>query len=162
MSSKEYDFSMINRYMDELKKLAYIVLEYLSESPELFGKPVVDSRDYDSDWISQWEEQSHCLEYEPDVSGEYLDRLLESGCIGDYEVRQFLEDLASNYGGNVYEWARDAYTITDLNEEEYEQWEQYFEEEFRNWLEELMEEFEDEIYAYENGEDEDDWEDNED
>ena len=91
--------------------------------------------------------KSHNLEYEPDVSGDWLDRLIDSGCIDWDDVKQFLDDLTSDYGGSVYAWALDGFTITDLDEDEYDQWDRYFNDAFGNWLDELMEEYEDKVNA---------------
>ena len=149
-------------YTEDLDKIARLVVKYLVNTPDLFGKPVVDSREYNNSWVDYWDSESHNLEYEPDVSGDWLDRLIDSGCIDWDDVKQFLDDLTSDYGGSVYAWALDGFTITDLDEDEYDQWDRYFNDAFGNWLDELMEEYEDKVNAYENGEDEDDWEDDED
>ena len=143
------------QYEQQLDKLASDVVEYLVNTPELFGKPVVDSRDYNSDLIEEWNDASHCLEYDPDVSGEYLDRLIDSGCIDWSDVESMLEDLASDWGGEVSSWARDAFTIIELDEDEYDEWDRYFSRTFNDWLDDLMSEYESELEDYENEDEED-------
>ena len=141
-------------YEKNLDRLAHEVVSYLVDTPEVFGKPTMDSRDYDSYLIDEWKENSHYLEYEPDVSGEWLDSLIDRNCISWEDVENFLSELTYSWGGNVNPWALDAFTITDLDEEQYAEWEQYFPREFEGWLESLIDEYGE--YDEEDEEDEED------
>lgn len=146
-----------DQYDLALNDLAREIVEYIYDNPDLFGQATKDSRDYDSYLIEEWKEASHNLEFEPDVSSEYLERLMDKGDVDWDDVYSFLEDLTRAYGGYVNQWARDGFTITDLDEQEYAEWEDYYYNEFESWVDSLVEE-----YGLDEEEDEDEWDEDED
>lgn len=150
-----------SQYNEAIYKLIAAVINFLADNLELFGEDVIDSRDYTSPLVDEWEEWSHCLEYEPDLSGEYLDRLMDADLINWDDVRSFIDDCISDMGGNDNWWARDAVTITDLSQDEWDEWNDNFDRWWGQWLDEQMEENEDALYAYENGEDDDEYDEDE-
>lgn len=141
------DYISDKDYNNALNKLAESVVEYLKNNPELFGKPVVDSRDYDSDRVEDWEERSHHYEFEPYMD-DRLDSFLDRGCIDKRDIEDFLWDLTQSYGGEVYSGY-----ITGLTSDEYDEWERRFGSEFDYWMQELTDEYGD---GYEDDEDDED------
>lgn len=153
----EHDASWPDQYYDEaIDNVAIAVVKYIADNLDLFGEDVIDSRDYDSSLVAEWEEWSHNLEYDPDLSGEYLDRLMEADLLDWDDVRSFIDDCIMDMGGNDNWWARDAVTITDLNAEEYDEWDSNFERWWAQWLDERMEENAEALEEYENGYDDED------
>lgn len=146
-------------YEDTLDLMAEYILKYLNEHPEYFGDaPTSDSRDYDSVLVDEWKDASHNLEFDVDTSGEYLDTAIDRGWITWEDVEYCLEDWARDMGGNVRRWAHDGFTITDLDDDEYDEWEHHFYKWWEEWLTDVMNEHEDELYEDE----EDEWEEDED
>lgn len=142
-------------YEQALDNLSCSVVKYIASNLELFGENTEDSRDYTSSLVDDWTEWSHCLEYEPDLSGEYLDRLMDAELLSWDDVREFIGDCVNSLGGSDYWWASDAVNIQDLNQDEWDEWNDNFDRWWGDWLDERMEENEDALYAYENGEDDD-------
>lgn len=136
-------------YERALDHIADELLIYLAGHPEVFGDETEDSRDFNSDYIDEWTEMSHNLEFDVDVSGDYWDQLQEAGVLDWDAVYSLLEDLTRTYGGQVNQWARDAFTITDLDEAEYAEWEDMWEQEWASWLDSMMDEYADELEAAE-------------
>ena len=144
-----------SQYLEALDSLAGDIVEYIADNLHLFGEGTTDSRDYDEGYyIDDWEERDHENEYEPDTSGEYLDILLDHDIISWEDVRDFLENLTEYYGGEVSQWARDAFNIINLSSEEYYEWDDHFPGEWGNFLDELMSEHENEINGYDEEEEE--------
>lgn len=144
-------------YSAAMEKLEEAVIEYLANNPEVFGEDSIDSREFDSYLIDEWNEMSHSLEYEPDTSGEYLDRLIEADCVNYDDVDQLLCDWAEyDMGGEVNRWAQDAWTITNLDIDQFNEWNDNFERWWNQTLDEWMNEYEDQLIAYEEGEEDED------
>ena len=156
IASKNYSDYDSDYYTRDLEQLARQIVEFLSHNPDIFGKSPVDSIDYKGSLVYEWEEASHSLEYEPDVSSEWLYNLIDRDCISWDDVEQFLNELARYYGGTVNAWARDGFTIIDLDEDEYNQWEDNFPNEFESWVDDLINEY-GEYDEDEDAEDEEDW-----
>lgn len=145
-------------YEQALDKLARSVVKYIADNLDLFGEDTEDSRFYSSSVIEDWTEWSHCLEYDPDLSGEYLDRLMDAELLSWDDVREFIDDCIDSLGGSDYWWASDAVTIQELDQDGWNEWNDNFDRWWGNWLDERMEENKDALYAYENGEDDDEYE----
>lgn len=144
------------RYSAAMKKLEEAVIDFLANNPEVFGEDAVDSRNYESYLVDDWEEASHSLEYEPDTSGDYIDRLIDAECVSWDDVDQLLRDWAEyDLGGEVNRWAQDAWTITNLDSQQFEEWDSTFDRWWGQALDDWMNEYSDELDAYENGEEED-------
>lgn len=128
------------RYEDFIAQLEEDVLDYVMSNPEAFGTKSEDSRYYKSATLDEFEERSRCLEYDVDTSGD-LQEYIDNGCIswGDFEY--WLRELAGYYGGRVSSWARDGFTIVELNQEEYDEWENMYEKELNSYLQELEMEY---------------------
>ena len=109
-------------------------------NPDTFGTETEDSRDYDSDTLNDMEEASHDLEFDVDDTYE-VSQYVNNGCISWEDFRQLLEDLADYWGGTVNQWARDGFTIRDLDYDQLKQWENDYPREFESYLSQLEEEF---------------------
>lgn len=135
-------------YTRDLTTLAEKIIEYIADNLDVFAEPTQDCNSYTSVYLEDWEQASHCYEFEPDTSGEYLDRLMDADCISWEDVREFLEWQARDTGGEVNQWARDAFTITDLDKDEYQEWEDNWDRWWLSFLEDTMSEHEDELEDY--------------
>lgn len=135
------DSGVSNHYEQGLNNLEEMVLNYIIDNPETFWTVPEDSRDYSSRMLDELEEASHCMDFEVDTSGEDLERYIENGCITWDDVYSFVDSLTSFYGGDVHHWAADGFTIVDLTEEQYDEWESMWERELQSWLDELEEEY---------------------
>lgn len=155
----EMDQLKDDRYTAALHDIAENLIIYLKNRPEVFGQDTPDSRDYDSRTLREIIDNAPTYEYEPDCSGEILDRLIDNGHISWDEVADFLENLASYYGGRVHQWALDAFTIEDLDSDQYAEWERMFYKEWASWLNELEREYpeEDDYYEDEDEDEEDEF-----
>ena len=127
-------------YEETLRRLADIVLRYVMDNPKTFWTKSEDSRDYTSSTLTEFEELSRNMEYDVDTSG-YLQEYIDNDCISWADFQDWLEGLTENYGGTVESWALDRFTIVDLNQEEYDEWENMYDRELQSYLEELEEEY---------------------
>ena len=59
-------------------------------------------------------------------------------------------------GGEVNRWAQDAWTITNLDIDQFNDWNDNFERWWNQTLDEWMNEYEDQLIAYEEGEEDED------
>ena len=128
-------------YENFLDELQNDVLYYVMNNPEAFSTKSEDSRDYKSSTLDEFEERSRNLEFDVDTSGDDLQAYIDNGCISWSDFEYWLHDLAMNYGGTVSSWARDGFTIVDLNQEEYDEWESMYEKELMYYLQELEQEY---------------------
>ena len=124
------------------------VLDYVMSNPEAFSVKSEDSRNYKSATLNEIEERSRSFEFDVDTSGEDLTMFVDNGYISWSDFEYWLGDLTNYYGGRVSSWARDGFTIVDLNQEEYEEWEEMYEKELMSYIDELREEYGDEGEDY--------------
>lgn len=109
-------------------------------NPETFWTKSKDSRDHTSGILTEFDELSRNMEYDIDTSGD-LQEYIDNDCISWADFRDWLEELAEYYGGTVESWALDGFTIVDLTQEEYDEWENMYDRELRSYLEELEKEY---------------------
>ena len=128
------------RYEDSIAQLEEVVLDYVMSNPEAFWTKPKDSRNYTSSTLGELEERSRSFEYDIDTSGD-IQEYIDNDCISWSDFQYWLEGLTDFYGGTVYCWALDGFTIVDLNEDEYEEWENMYDRELQSYLDELEEEF---------------------
>lgn len=126
-----------NYYQSRLDYIAQLVIDYAIDNPNIFNEPAVDM--YDSDPIDIKDMETK-YEYEPDVSGD-IETYIDNDCISWEDVRSFLDNLTSTYGGYVESWARDGFTIVDLSKDEYDEWEDRFYDELMAYLDDLEQEY---------------------
>ena len=129
-----------NQYKNSLDMIANSVINYVMNNVETFWTKSEDSRDYTSGILTEFDELSRNMEYDIDISGD-LEEYVDNDCISWTDVRDWLEDLTRVYGGTVECWAGDAFTIVDLNQEEYDEWDIRHYKELEAYLEELEEEY---------------------
>ena len=115
-------------YTTSLEQIAQKVMVYINEHPELFNsKPTEDSRRLDYQRIDDMFELPL---YEFDVDASYDASYYQ---IGDDEIDDLIKDfIRSELGsGSLNRWARDGWTIEDLDKEAYdraiETWPDWFE-----------------------------------
>lgn len=128
------------QYESSLERIANSVINYVMNNPETFWTKSEDSRDHTSGILTEFEELSRNMEYDIDTSGD-LREYVNNDCISWTDVRYWLEELARYYGGTVESWALDGFTIVDLNQEEYNEWENMYDKELQSYLEELEKEY---------------------
>lgn len=129
------------RYEDFIAQLKEDILDYVMSHPEAFGTKSEDSRDYKSPTLDEFEEGSRSYEFDVDTSGEDIAQYVENGCISWSDFEYWLRELAGYYGGTVNSWARDGFTIVDLNQEEYDEWEEMYDKELNSYLQDLEMEY---------------------
>lgn len=139
-------------YEAALDNIAEAVLDYVMNSPELFGEPAsADSTQYSSYTYEEFVENSKSNEFEVDTWG--FAECVNNGWATWEDFRYFLEDLCHTYGGSVSSYARDGFTITDLDYDELQEWDEMYSKEVDSYISELEEENEE----YEDDEDGEDW-----
>lgn len=139
-------------YEEALDNIAEAVLDYVMNSPELFGEPAsADSTRYSSYTYEEFVENSKNMEFEVDTWG--FSECVDNGWATWDEFSYFLDELCSMYGGRVSSWARDGFTITDLDYDQLQEWEEMYPKELDSYISELEEENE----GYEDDEDGEDW-----
>ena len=134
-------------YTSELEDAAYILIEYLNNHPELFiQKNEEDSRNVDENRLDEYFDIP-LYEFEPDTSYDESYYAVSDDDIDDF-VRGVVEsDLSS---GQVNRWARDGWTIVDLDREDYDTLQELWDRWFRDFLVDYERQEEDE---YEDEED---------
>lgn len=141
-----------SQYEAGISNIEDLVIKYIMDNPDTFGTDTEDSRNYDSDTLNDMEEASHNLEFDIDDTYE-VHQYTKNGCISWEDFRQMLEDMAGYFGGTVNQWARNAFTIRDLDYEQLKEWEYHYPKELGSYLSQLEEEFpnygEDEEYGEE-------------
>ena len=129
-----------SEYKQSLDKIANSVIYYVMNNSKTFWTKSEDSRDYTSGTLTEFEELSRNMEYEVDTSGD-LEEYINNGCISWRDFEYWLQELSDRYGGSVSNWAQNGFTIVDLNQEEYDEWEDMYDKELQSYLEDLEEEY---------------------
>ena len=129
------------RYDMFIEDLTHDVLDYVMDNPDIFGvESTYDSRNYTSNTLDEIKENSKNMEFEPDVYG--FAEFVDSGIISWSDVEYWLQELTSYYGGTVDAWARDRFTIVDIDMDQYDEWENMYEKELDSYISELESEIE--------------------
>lgn len=156
-NAKEYDYDMESDYEIDVRTLTSIVVDFLKNNKHLFGtENTEDSLEVDIDFIK---DNMPTYDYEPDISGENLDILLEKDILSHSDVYQAVDDIADSLCSsryNIEEIYRNSYVITNIDAEDLGRLEEEFENEFNDWVQNEYDN------AYEQGlldEDEDDFDD---
>lgn len=133
-SELSYNDTIDSKYTKQLESVAsYILLDLFTDS-SLFTKSPKDSRYYNSKTLEDIIERDKQHEFEIYLGD--VESYVEIGCISYSDVEDFLHDLCSNYGGEVY-GAYGSFTIQNLSGEQVEQWEEMYDNELDSYLEEL-------------------------
>lgn len=127
----EYEQFLVNLQVD--------VINYILDNPYLFGETSVDSRDYYSNTLYDIVNLDSMNSFDVDVSRFY--NLVNDDIMSWNDVRQFLYNLTTSYGGSVETLALDAFEITDLSSEELQAWEEYYDMEADSFAEEYESEY---------------------
>lgn len=153
---------MDDSYTDAINNIREELGQYILSNTHLLAEPTGDMfEDYDEGMLAEIKDSLPRETYDVDTSGEYIERLIESGAISYDDIEEWIEDILGNcveYGSDAYvnRWAHDAFEIRDLTPSEYRIVEDEFDETFYRWVEEAYKEHEDEIEKYFNGEEDDD------
>lgn len=144
IKNSEYD-TFLNKLEDE-------VCRYLFDHEEVFAlKRKTDSRTDDNEWARIWDEDSHGIDYEPDINyigGDYWEILYENDLISMGDVSEYMENMTmSGLAGEVVEsrYSDAPPYVSKLNIEEYDEWCRQFPRWFEEWLADQYEEHKDEI-----------------
>lgn len=118
-------------YTTELEDAAYLLIQYLNNHPELFmQKNEEDSRNVDENRLDDYFSLP-LYEFEPDTSYE------ESYyAVSDDDIDEFIRGVVSSdlSSGDVNRWARDGWTIVDLDKTDYDTLEEMWDRWFRDFL----------------------------
>lgn len=153
---------MDDSYTDAINSIREKLGKYILNNTHLLAEPTGDMfEDYDEGLLAEIKDSVPRETYDVDVSGDYIDQLLEADVISYDDIEGWIEDILREcveYGSDAYvnRWAHDAFEIRDLTPSEYRVLEDEFEETFNRWVEEEYKEHEDEIEEYFNGEEDDD------
>lgn len=134
-------------YTNALDDIAGKILVYLSENPELFTTPSnEDSRNTREDLDDYFDLPT----YEFDVDASYDENYYD---VSDEEIDNFIHDIVRSdlSSGRVNRWASDAWTIEDLEKDDYDTLEDMWE----KWFEDFLSEYEREEEYDEEDEEED-------
>ena len=77
------------------------------------------------------------FEYDPDLEGYFLTDLIDDGYLSWDDVNDLLEKMSRRFGGSVYRWAEDGFTITQLDEDSFDEWENNFSDYFWDRIEQV-------------------------
>ena len=118
-------------YTEELEEAAYLLIQYLNNHPELFiQKNEEDSRNVDENRLEDYFSLP-LYEFEPDTSYDesYYD-------VSDDDIDEFIRGVVSSdlSSGDVNRWARDGWTIVDLDKEDYDTLQELWDRWFRDFL----------------------------
>lgn len=132
-------------YTNGLEDAAYLLIQYLNNHSELFTQTnSEDSRNVDSNKLENYFALPK-YEFEPDVS---YDESYYS--VSDEEIDDFIHSIVRSdlSSGSVNRWARDAWTIEDLEKDDYDTLEDMWEKWFEDFLSEheREEEYEEEDF----------------
>lgn len=128
-------------YTQQITDVAATLIEYLKDTPEIFGQDTESCREYSSSTLEEIAEAAPKYEYDPDLSGD-LERYIDNDCISWRDVYEQLYSWARyDLGGTVNQWALDGFRIEDLDREHLEEWESRFDEFLSQWLDDLESEF---------------------
>lgn len=129
-----------SEYTNRLNSLAKDVINYIKNTPEIGALPTEDSRSFNSDLIYEWTANSKHYEFDVEIPYDIQD-FIDRGHIGYDDVRDFIDNLTSYYGGTLNSWAADAYTIEELSQDEYDEWKRNCYNEFDDWYKDLVDEY---------------------
>jgi hypothetical protein len=129
-----------SEYTNRLNLLAKNVVNYIKDTPDIAALPTEDSRSFNSDLIDEWTANSKHYEFDVEIPYDIRD-FIDRGHIDYDDVRDFIDNLTSYYGGTLNDWASDAYTIEELSQDEYDEWERNCYREFDSWYDELVDEY---------------------
>lgn len=127
-------------YTAALNEVTGMLINYLRNHPELFGKDTEDCRSYKSYTIEEIKDAVPTYEYECDLSGD-LERYIDNDCISWDDIEDWLDDMCYEFGGQVNQRALDWYEIDELSPEQYETWEREFPKRISSYLDYLEEEY---------------------
>lgn len=155
-------------YRTFLSNLEQYVVSYLQENIGLFSEPNnIDSRNnYDT---SELEEDSKCMEYEPDIDyilgdldwdkHEKIERLMDAGEISNRDFQEIIREAMWSdgwFGGEYHPRYSDDFCITHLTPDEYKYWCENFPSHVEYWADEVIEQHSDFFEDDEEEDDEDD------
>lgn len=146
--SLERDFQEIadqgmedDQYTNALENITSKLIVYLNEHPESFMKKTSDSRNHEGELSDVF----YLPRYEFDVDASYDDSYYE---VDDDDIDDFIENIIDSElsSGSVNRWARDGWTIEELEKEDYDYLENNWSRWFRDFLEDYVkeEEYDDE------------------
>ena len=118
-------------YTTELEDAAYLLLQYLNNHPELFmQKNEEDSRNVNENRLDDYFSLP-LYEFEPDTS--YDESYY---AVSDDDIDEFIRGVVSSdlSSGDVNRWARDGWTIVDLDKEDYDTLQELWDRWFRDFL----------------------------
>lgn len=125
-------------YTKKLEEVATCILDDIYDDRYMFAQIPKDSRYYTSSTLDAIIENDRNHEFEIYLGD--VESYVENGCISYSDVEDFLHDLCSNYGGEVY-GAYGSFTIQNLSGEQVELWEEMYYRELESYLEQLESEY---------------------
>lgn len=125
-------------YAKKLNKVATCILDDLYDDRYMFAETPNNSRNYTSSTLDAIIENDKNHEFEIYLGD--VESYVDNGCISYSDVKSFLNDLCSCYGGDVYE-SYGSFTIQNLGGEQVEQWEEMYDKELESYIEELESEY---------------------
>ena len=127
-------------YTAALNEVTGMLVDYLRNHPELFGRDTEDCRSYKSYTIEDIKDAVPTYEYECDLSGD-LEIYIDNDCISWDDIEEWLRDLCYEFGGELNQRALDWFEIDELSPEEYETWERNFPDRISSYLDYLEGEY---------------------
>ena len=127
-----------SEYTKELEEVATCILEDIYDDRYMFTQIPENSRNYTSSTLYDIIENDKNHEFEIYLGD--VESYVENGCISYSDVKSFLDDLCSYYGGEVYD-AYGSFIIQNLSGEQVEQWEEMYDKELESYLEDLESEY---------------------
>lgn len=125
-------------YTKELEEVAICILEDIYDDKYMFTQIPEDSRKYTSSTLDTIIENDKNHEFEIYLGD--VESYVENDCISYSDVKDFLDELCSYYGGEVYD-AYGSFIIQNLSGEQVEQWEEMYDKELESYLEDLESEY---------------------
>lgn len=115
-----------NEYLKALDEINDDLVVFLKDNPYLFTeKNEMDSRNWDSSTLEDFEEISPKYEVEIDLSGD-IERYIENKCIDYDDVEETVENWCEQFGGNMgtrFSYDTLQFPIENLSKEELYTWE---------------------------------------
>lgn len=127
-----------SEYTKELEEVAICILEDIYDDRYMFTQIPENSRNYTSSTLYDIIENDKNHEFEIYLGD--VESYVENGCISYSDVKDFLDELCSYYGGEVYD-AYGSFIIQNLSGEQVEQWEEMYDKELESYLEDLESEY---------------------
>lgn len=125
-------------YTKKLEEVATCILEDIYDDRYMFTQIPENSRNYTSSTLYDIIENDKNHEFEIYLGD--VESYVENGCISYSDVEDFLDELCSYYGGEVYD-AYGSFIIQNLSGEQVEQWEEMYDKELESYLEDLESEY---------------------